>query len=929
MLLHLGFCSSMRYWRSKLEHSFAICLAVSLVFAGSESAQQLPSSMKDCSADPACRIHVDPSLVQLQTLLFSNSVHGVSACMDTLRSRERTGSLAQNGCVQLVTGAIVSATKSWLRSTELCTSGNDTGSCNDAEVSASLGTVQLDLTSAIRPTCELLLGSQGARALPQLAMFTQRVAWDILPQISQQLANDSNVFISDEVSQLDEAIRVRLNSVAGALVNAQAKELNSLITSFGELLATISGTLAQYSLPNRENFVNQTLFLVCSALYPTCMCSSSSSTSSRMVVPEDENTTGIPLSLTVLRPCYWSCVTSAELLNVAPSFIHNTSALRTSLTYNIIQGATRCAKIDEPRCLDLNCGADSTADTPAPTMQYLCDKDSDRTTGYVHARGQSQQACLVSGQRCVYPLQSTTVPDHYSPDVQAETETLQALISSIFPGQNTFLNGSVLPCAVTCGGMLFDPRKESHLRSTIIASATVTLLVEILTIISFFINRHKWNRCPTRLLLNISICFMVSCCAILLQVSVGWDRVTCHEDGTLIFDVPRNFEAASTWCLLTSIILFYGLLSALLWWLCLCHGWLWTFKVLHVPNQAAMFSNKFSKREIIYHVISWGGSFVLLVAFLSYQKIGGVPMFGICFTADPDAWFFFLIVPIVIIGPIGFPMMIRGLRTLQTTRKSMKVMDECRRGGDAQKNAENLRQYQAKVGLVVVVSFAHLVVQFAMGVYQFALAQSSKERFQDHISCNLLACEEQRHLCPPRPEYSAVPFAVLCVGIFSEGIVLCSWAVTAENWKAWVKFIHSPLKTLRDGATPRRQSALSLQNIKQSRSSESDGTPWENKVAGTPLRDRKHGHQNASRTTSAISTTTAGTSAGTSVSTVITNQSVDSDTRRDAAAEDIRSPGRADYILSTIYVNSVDDQPVPTEPATEQSSCNARDSVFD
>ncbi|XP_065191899.1 uncharacterized protein LOC135822991 [Sycon ciliatum] len=839
-------------------------LVVSLVFAGSASAQELlPANSRDCSVEQACQNHVDSSLAQLKSILSLSSVRDVSACMDTLGSRERAKSLSENACVELVGSTVKETTQSWLASTTLCVNATQaaTNSCSEAAVSAVLTSIQHGLVPVARPACQILL-AQGASALSQLPVLIRLVARDILSEFSQELAHGNNAFSSDEAQQLEKDINLRLALAAVPLLGAQAKEQSDFVAGFSELLANITVTLAQHALPNSKRFANQTLFLVCSSLFPTCSCSGSggNNTGNGSSTTENDTTTAI----VILRPCHWSCVSNTELLRAVPSFVQDTSKLRSSAIFRLIQHVTRCADVDETQCLDLNCGdASAAADSPPVSMpsaiQYLCDMENDSEV-YLAAQEQSQQVCIVSGQRCTYPLQSTTVPGHYVPEVRAQTEVLRALLGSVFPGQKTSRNESVLPCAAACTGLVYDRRKESFMRTLTVTAAAVTLAVEIFTIASFFLNRQRWNRCPTRLMLNISICYVFSCGAVLAQASVGWDRIACHEDGSLISDMPKSFERGSWRCLLTAVVLFYSLMAALLWWLCLCHGWLCTFQLLNQPNKAPTFTSKFSRREIIYHMICWGGSFLMMLGFISNQKIGGVPMYGVCITSNPDVWFYFLILPIIIVGPVGCPMLTSGLLAVRKMRSKMKVMDNCWNGGSKrEKNAENLRQYQTKVGLVLLVSFVHLVVQATVGVCEYAMAQSGKAIVMEYISCMLLACDAQRHLCPSRPEFSAMPYSVLCLGIFSEGIVLCSWTATAHNWQAWVELVRSPLHTLRKGATTwRRPSVVAATWSVPSRPSEANGAGWEVNEAAAALRKaRKCSPMDAAtRTQSNITTTT-------------------------------------------------------------------------
>ena len=750
---------------------FTLAVVVITAIFMSQGTTILASSLteSDCSSEAICLDQVRPELATVKGLLIANGFSDVQTCTAGLPGR--FDALLLSGCVNTVVKSVLLVLAAWLPSTQLCRDISSSGSqCALASQLLNTPVFQSNLTDRVRELCtpDQLLNPSINYVSNHITNHTRQVTEFIVHQIH---VPDTDSMV------LQAALLKNLTFTIPALTAT-----SSLLASFAQAMNSILVTLQGYSLPNTQQFQKQIVLQICAAVYPTCRCSRKEQRATSSVPPN--------ITLTTIKPCYWSCLTIKETISLAEAFLDaDAVAVMASPLFVFLQAIAVCAEKEELKCLDPSC-----KDT-ALNNSYVCSKSS---LSFESAALESQQICVLQGNRCVYPLQETAHSSRYSPDVQNAVRSLEGLVGSLLPGYNTTLNVSILPCAEACTGVMFNERQESQLRKVVIALTSVTLIIEIFAMLSFFINRNKLNRFPTRILAYISVSFFFVCLSILAQVSAGWKQIVCYEDGTLHLDLPKTNDG-SGWCVFNAVVIFAGLMSALLWWLCLSHAWFTTFQALTTPSKMHILQDKLSFLEAGYHVFVWTSVVILTTVFLLLGKIDGVAMFGLCFTIDRTVWFWFLTMSNLIVGVAGTPFLARGLYELSKAHRSVKSMKLNRKGGRSKRDATHLRRFQTKLGIVMVMSFINLIAQFAVGLYQNAKWSSWLRQIEQHVACSLLACEEQRNLCPPLPEPSFGAFITIALTILLEGIALASWALTRDNMNAWVQFYHSPLEVLRYG----------------------------------------------------------------------------------------------------------------------------------
>lgn len=557
------------------------------------------------------------------------------------------------------------------------------------------------------------------------------------------------------------------------------------------LLFNMSQTLVNFHIPMTERFLPQNIFLFCAAVFPVCR--------SEVVAISSRNLTRDQ----VVLPCPWLCSAASELVYLAGKFAaDNVSRLHSSPIFQLLVSMSRCAAVQDQvgnmtwvsqapfsYCSDPLCNSSA--------GKYICPLDSQE---YANAKSSSNKVCVNS--QCLFPLYRTRNPKHWSREAQSALHDFFVLVQNFFRVPMKF-DGSLLPCGRACTGIIFDRSIESNMRTLVVVMAFITLFVQIFAIFSFLLNRNKLNRFPSRLLLYISICFSLACISFLVQVSTGWETIVCSSDGTLRYSLPGENSDGARSCVMVFLLTYFSLVAALMWWFCLTHAWFSTFRSMGKARNPAFMERGLPRQELIYHGIVWPVAIVLCAVGLQANRIDGVAMFGICFTTNDTVWFYLMTLPVIVLGVLGGPFLIKGILYLTQHRQRLASMRNLRRGSQAEASITGLQRYQAKLGILVVASFIHLLVQCAIGLYQRAQWKGWLDDIKAHVTCQLATCDDRTHLCPPLPEPSAIAFGILVVAVFLEGIVLCSWIATRENVAVWKKFYQNPTATLKHGVYDR------------------------------------------------------------------------------------------------------------------------------
>ena len=328
---------------------------------------------------------------------------------------------------------------------------------------------------------------------------------------------------------------------------------------------------------------------------------------------------------------------------------------------------------------------------------------------------------------------------------------------------------------------------------------------------TFTINRNKLNHMPARVVLYFSISSFIALSGMAGPhfAAGGWESVVCNSDGTLRINLPDG-NSDSMWCVVCAALQNFFFQASLMWWICLTHAWCITFRALKSGVKLNVLTGKVGLCEKLYHALTWSMISAMTIGLLVQGKVGGLPVVDSCFTVDWEIWMIYITIPSVVFGAVGMLFLAIGSHYVAQTRGQAKTMVKYRQGKSGRINLADLLRFQAKVGILMIVTCFHTIGQAGLGVYLLRAAPRWKKMTDLHVTCTLLACKEQWHLCPPLPSISTALYCLVFVLFFSQYIAMASWVTTMDNLNTWKVFLHSPLKTLQHGVPTSRQSVTSI-----------------------------------------------------------------------------------------------------------------------
>ena len=752
---------------------------------------------RNCPGErPSTAPSSNPQLQTLRTVLELNGARNVEHCMERVADLGVSPvGLAQSACMRQVTDIASDAVGTWLTMTGRCQQATV---CSSAEQVMTIFSQEPNINATMFRWCQAVLENTTENRSAEVMVLTRSIVRRSLGLVRFRYGSNFSMM---EVNTLRGHMLSNLTRAMENIVNKQYIRNTNILLSLVSQLHSITLMLRVQPLTNAPRFMADTVFLICASLFPPSRdADDASSGGTSSLVSSAES----PL-LDDIKPCHWLCITPIELLSLVAA--GSTSTGRSSLCQNsdpatLLRTVSSCGARNAQQCLSLSCQNSSFG-------QYVCDTSSQM---YADSASSSQRLCIRRKDRCHYPLIETTHPSRYADEAKAAAIFLHNLASILSPNVKVTLNASVLPCGKACTGVLFNEDKEAQLRSVAVSMGLLTLSVQVFAILSFSINRNKLNRFPTRFLLYVSICSFVACLSLLgpYVSPAGWRKTVCNDDGTLRENLPSMEEEGSGWCTLTAAALMFSFASTLVWWICLAHAWHTSFQALgRLQQQPLLVKDRHRRLRIIYHAVAWGYSLGITAVFLAVGKVTSLPMFGTCYSIAENTWFGFVTIPTLAWGVVASPFLVKGLYELRKTDGRMSKMKKHRQAGGLRDEYHiHLRRFQVRLAFIMMISFIHLVVLALVGILRHLQDPKFSEDMERHITCNILACEDQRHMCPPLPQQSLAGFTFALVITYAELMVICTWTATRDNIRAWRQFFRSPLTVLRHGV-PLKQVASS------------------------------------------------------------------------------------------------------------------------
>ncbi|XP_046878942.1 smoothened homolog [Hypomesus transpacificus] len=341
-------------------------------------------------------------------------------------------------------------------------------------------------------------------------------------------------------------------------------------------------------------------------------------------------------------------------------------------------------------------------------------------------------------------------------------------------------------CGIQCHNPLFTEEEHSDMHAYIAYFGSITLLCTFFTLATFLADWKNSNRYPAVILFYINACFFVGSMGWLAQFMEGArEEIVCKSDKTMRLGEPSSTETLS--CVTIFIIVYYSLMSGVIWFVMLTYAWHASFKALGTTHQPL------SGRTSYFHMITWSIPFILTVAILAIAEVDGDSVSGICFVGYKNYHYRagFVLAPIGVVLVIGGYFLIRGVMTLFSIKSNHP-------GLLSEKAASKINETMLRLGIFGFLAFGFVFITFGCHFYDFFSQAEWERSFREYVLCEAnvtIAHQTNKPIpeCTIKNRPSLLVEKINLFSMFGTGIAMSTWVWTKATiliWKrTWCKII--------------------------------------------------------------------------------------------------------------------------------------------
>uniref|UniRef100_A0A8C7JX71 Protein smoothened n=1 Tax=Oncorhynchus kisutch TaxID=8019 RepID=A0A8C7JX71_ONCKI len=341
-------------------------------------------------------------------------------------------------------------------------------------------------------------------------------------------------------------------------------------------------------------------------------------------------------------------------------------------------------------------------------------------------------------------------------------------------------------CGIQCNNPLFTDEEHSDMHAYIAVFGTVTLLCTFFTLATFLADWKNSNRYPAVILFYINTCFFMGSIGWLAQFMDGARKeIVCKSDNTMRLGEPSSTETLS--CVIIFSLVYYSLMSGVIWFVMLTYAWHTSFKALGTTHQPL------SGKTSYFHMVTWSVPFILTVAILATAEVDGDSVSGICFVGYKNYHYRagFVLAPIGVVLVIGGYFLIRGVMTLFSIKSNHP-------GLLSEKAASKINETMLRLGIFGFLAFGFVLITFGCHFYDFFNQAEWEKSFREYVLCEAnvtIAHQTNKPIpeCTIKNRPSLLVEKINLFSMFGTGIAMSTWVWTKATiliWKrTWCKVI--------------------------------------------------------------------------------------------------------------------------------------------
>ncbi|KAG7455832.1 hypothetical protein MATL_G00245320 [Megalops atlanticus] len=333
-------------------------------------------------------------------------------------------------------------------------------------------------------------------------------------------------------------------------------------------------------------------------------------------------------------------------------------------------------------------------------------------------------------------------------------------------------------CGIQCNNPLFTEDEHSDMHAYIALFGSITLFCTFFTLATFLADWKNSNRYPAVILFYVNACFFVGSIGWLAQFMDGARReIVCKSDNTMRLGEPTSTETLS--CVIIFVIVYYSLMSGVIWFVMLTYAWHTSFKALGTTHQPL------SGKTSYFHLVTWSIPFVLTVAILAIAQVDGDSVSGICFVGYKNYHYRagFVLAPIGLVLIIGGYFLIQGVMTLFSIKSNHP-------GLLSEKAASKINETMLRLGIFGFLAFGFVFITFGCHFYDFFNQAEWERSFREYVFCEAnvtIAHQTNKPIpeCAIKNRPSLLVEKINLFAMFGTGISMSTWVWTKATLLIW------------------------------------------------------------------------------------------------------------------------------------------------
>ncbi|KAL8222538.1 UNVERIFIED_CONTAM: hypothetical protein K2H54_077289 [Gekko kuhli] len=361
-------------------------------------------------------------------------------------------------------------------------------------------------------------------------------------------------------------------------------------------------------------------------------------------------------------------------------------------------------------------------------------------------------------------------------------------------------------CGIQCQNPLFTEKEHREMHTYIAAFSSVTIFCTFFTLATFVADWKNSNRYPAVILFYVNACFFMGSIGWLAQFMDGArSEIVCRADGTMRLGEPTSNETLS--CVIIFVIVYYSLMSGVIWFVMLTYAWHTSFKALGTTYQPLVGKTSY------FHLVTWSIPFVLTVAILAVAQVDGDSVSGICFVGYKNYHYRagFVLAPIGLVLIVGGYFLIRGVMTLFSIKsnhpgllseKAASKINETMlrlgkdllppnlRGTFALTFEEQADDEEAVKGIFGFLAFGFVFITFGCHFYDFFNQAEWERSFREYVLCEAnvtIATQTNKPIpdCEIKNRPNLLVEKINLFAMFGTGISMSTWVWTKATLLIW------------------------------------------------------------------------------------------------------------------------------------------------